>query len=1574
MHSNKRWPVFILSIALILGILQPYPIVSAESEQTYENYDENDKDASGEINTDAFDASSCVQSVKVSYQSGGRWVSIDENTRDIPVDTRLKITMTYEGVSKDDVIAHGNTMKYTLPELLVDPSVAYNLIQDSDGNEIGTIQADTDSRAVFLTFTDEFFQKEEQEGIQQIDGSFSFYAGADREKLKEDPDPVLIVGNQQIPLHFEKDSDARLGNLNLGKSTGVFGTDEEGAWIQYTLTVTTGDTAMPDVKVTDHFTSNVKYIDRYMGVSGNEVLAETGENAEDRPYETGDQAGSGSIYLGNLITSDQPVPDPAGDSYSAPGILVWHVGDMGANETRNLTYKARLTPEYTGGQNRGTITNTASVYSKEYPHQSVSENFTPSVKAGITKTAGAYVPDAYGDGGTITYQVTVRADENNTYDLNNVKIYDNMKEGGTEVKYLPSLDYVEGSFHLYEGGTADVSRELSIEENPHAGQKNPAIVSSDTEKRFDLYAGTLKPGEQKTLTYQVRVKGNIFAAGNEDIGIKNAAAIYSDDTVSGGNYQLAAAKTSKTLGKKVWDRKLQSEKTEQETTVTVGDREPVYKKQDSSWQEDGDADRIFTVPEGSFRYQVVVNEAADWNVSSSIFGDILKNDYLIYTGYLKIDYYEKGLSTSPATDAEAVRLLEAQTPARTVWADIQSETQFSFSPTDLGLPKDRGAFVLTYYASPNHVEDVSQVTSGNSFELTGTAVGPGGSSVKLSGVRVSTSAVVEGGKNLDAVKSGWYFDHNKERGDWKAGHLYWVIDVTGSEIDAGTEFKDVPSTTSGQKHLMRRTSMVGLYVGKLPEGKTFTEYYGSVKDLEADSGMRKLVGNVKNKETVPANADYSWDATNEQATIQIRKMLKLQNEEHLYIVLQTAPASAMGTRDCRTFVNSLEVKDSNASEFVKANEADIRAVGAGTNFKELVGVYEYDGSAWKNIQQYWGNSYAKLITSEIKEPGTYVEWRIKINYAGDLEGTVHVEDLIPEGMDPVYARYFWISPDIYYNAPEVPEIPELEEDASWMRMEITNWIDGNQKGPKQRTCIAYYNAETRQLRFDVTNLQKGGSSQDKRSLEIQIVTKVSDSEMMLNGVQKSYTNVSNVTNESQNVISNSSAVVTLTKKTITKTMGNVTNNRLPFTLTVNRLGEDIVKGEDTLTLVDEIKSPLQFELDSLVVKDKNGNTVQGVTARIEETDTGQKITLTVPDGKKLTVTYEASLHAAPNQDISVDNSAYWFGYRQDMAQIKNATVQYHVEATAGISQSAVLCIKKADQDDTAVELEGADFTLQQVEWNAEAAAWSASGSGQILRGSTDETGTLLFGTGGTKLEYNTVYCLRETKAPDGYVLDSTPRYYVIAKAQDEVYPEELEQWRQHGAEIYYSGSTYKVTIYNQRGTLMLNKKFQDVNGNEITGTRIPDGTYRFGLYAYKENRNYKNETALQIMEITCKNGKMTYKRDGTLIDKPQFAQLSVGARYCVLELDENGIPAEKNGEIYTMESGLDFRVEYARDIQMITISQNGGTDPVEIINRQYVRMTPGTGIFTGSNGIYESLLAGVIVAGIVAFRIRRRRT
>ena len=110
----------------------------------------------------------------------------------------------------------------------------------------------------------------------------------------------------------------------------------------YTVTVSAGDTPMPEVKVTDLFTANDKYVERYLGVSGTESSAATEENEKQVPYEIGDKAGSGKIYIGKSITDGQPIPDPAGSSYSAPGVLVWNVGDMQANETRSLVYKVRL--------------------------------------------------------------------------------------------------------------------------------------------------------------------------------------------------------------------------------------------------------------------------------------------------------------------------------------------------------------------------------------------------------------------------------------------------------------------------------------------------------------------------------------------------------------------------------------------------------------------------------------------------------------------------------------------------------------------------------------------------------------------------------------------------------------------------------------------------------------------------------------------------------------------------------------------------------------------------------------------------------------------------------------------------------------------------------------------------------------------------------------------------------------------------------------------------------------------------------------------------------------------------------
>lgn len=1541
-----------------------------------------------ETTAEPLDVTSYITKVQVWYRtekSGDNWVEVGADTTGIPADAELKFTISYKNANAGDVEAHSRTLQYRLPDLLIEPHVELSVIQDANGKEIGTITADTSAKTIQMSFTDEFLKREEAE-VKTIDGSFSFYAGADRDKVRENPNQNLIIGNMNISLPFETESDARLGTLNLTKTAGKFITDEAGvSYLEYTLTVSTGDTAMPEIKVTDHFTANAEYIEKYVGVTGTESGAGTDQDSSVAPYEVGNQAGTGKIYLGNTITEAAPIPKPAGASVTSPGVLVWNVGNMNAQESRSLVYRVQLKPEYTGAQSRGAITNAAASFARSYPHQTVSTNFEPHTNVEIKKTGGKYTLNESG-GGTITYQVTVSADKTNTYPLKNVKINDALKNI-TDIRYLPYLHYAVGSFQLYQGSKVDESKRQNIGQNPHKDQSNPIIYDSNTEKRFDFYIDTLNPGETMTLTYQVEVSGDIFALGNETIRIKNRAAAYSDDTVTGGNQSFSFANVEKTLDKKVWDRKLQSEKTAEDKNVPLSEGAAVYRYQNasSSWVEATDAAASFTVPAGSFPYQVVVNEAADWDVASAVLTDTLKNEYLAYTGYLRVDYYESGLREQPANDTQAVELLKKTTVTKTVWADIDKMSTFSFSPKELGMADGdvcKGAFLLTYYAKPNQVSNVSQVTTGNAFTVKGNVVGPGGISVTLAGVQVSTSTVLQGEKNLNLVKSGWYFDHNRESsGDWAQGRLYWVIDVTGTEISAGTQIKDVPSTSVGSLHQVRGTSMTGLYIGTIPDGKSFTDYYGSVRELEADKGMKKLSGNNKNGEALPADADYAWSAPADgtSATIEIKKTLTLQEGEHLYMVLQTRPTYNLnGTRAWRNYYNELWFRESSTSEFMKVNETVLRGASAGTNFKEMAGVYEYSGgSDWKVISNEKGN-ISQLLQDEITEPGTYVEWRIKINYAGDLEGTVHVEDQIPEGLTPVYARYFWIAKELFDNPPVVPEIGEYKNDQNWEKLETTALIDGNDRGNVERTCISYFNSETGQLQFRVENLRKGGESADQRSLEIQVLTRVSDPEILLNGKEKEFVNAITVKNDSDKVISNSSATVTVTKKTISKEMGSVDNSKLPFTLQVNSLGEDLVKGEDTLTLVDEMKDPLQFDTESLKVTDKDGNQISNILSRIEDTEDRQKLILTIPDGQALTITYDAILNSPPDQDISVNNAAYWWGQSSDIAQIKDATVRYTVSSTAETTTYPVLQVKKVDKDNTAAALNGAKFRLEQVAWNTDEKCWKKVENGTDIVGTTGSTGNpagiFSFGnTDGTRLQYNTVYRLTEEEAPEGYVLDKTPQYYVIAKKVDDNFPPELVKWREWGAKISYSGTTYYVTAYNEKGRLGLEKTFQNVNGETVTGSGLPDGSYRFGLYPYQESGSYDSTAALQLLEVICQNGNVTYKLNGSSTEKPEFTQVPVGARYRVLELDSNGNPITSTGTVVTMANGLKYRVEYKSGADAVTISEDGTAESVKITNRQYADMEPGTGIFTESNLIYGSLLGGIVIVGILFWISRRRR-
>lgn len=194
-----------------------------------------------------------------------------------------------------------------------------------------------------------------------------------------------------------------------------------------------------------------------------------------------------------------------------------------------------------------------------------------------------------------------------------------------------------------------------------------------------------------------------------------------------------------------------------------------------------------------------------------------------------------------------------------------------------------------------------------------------------------------------------------------------------------------------------------------------------------------------------------------------------------------------------------------------------------------------------------------------------------------------------------------------------------------------------------------------------------------------------------------------------------------------------------------------------------------------------------------------------------------------------------------------------------------------------------------------------------------------------------------------------------------------------GAKLSYSGTTYYVTAYNEKGRLGLEKTFQNVNGETVTGSGAAGWQLPVRTVPLSGTGSYDSTAALQLLEVICQNGNVTYKLNGSSTEKPEFTQVPVGARYRVLELDSNGEPITSTGTVVTMTNGLKYRVEYKSGADDATISEDGTAQPVKITNRQYADMEPGTGIFTESNLIYGSLLGGIVIVGILFWISRRRR-
>lgn len=1433
------------------------------------------------------------------------WTNVSGAT-DIPGDADFKLEISYGNVPIDTLLAADGKMTYTLPALFRNATANGKITSGSA--EVGTITVANNT--VTLAFDTTWLAKQKTETNTVISGDFFVEAEVNLSQVGEDRTAQIFIGKTTINIDFAGDIVAKYGNVDLSKTVSAISEETDGDYLTYTLTVKAGADGCPEVKVVDTF-ADTQHIEEYVGVTG----GSSATNDTDGPTETG---GTGSVYIGAAPTEDQPIPDPAGENPTKPGTLVWDIGDMAANETRTLTYRVKLKDAYTGVTAKGNLQNTANVYSKTYQRDSDTVTFTPRAGATMSKVASTFTPGENG-GGTITYTIWVKANADNSHVLDNVKIMDALdgsvqNMNGTLAAIRKNLSYDETSFHLYQGGSNGQNGSSGLTEITAGTTLNITDTDNDGKKNdsFTYYVGTLAPGESKTLTYTVNVEPGVFvAAGNKDFKINNRACIYTDDRGTDGGVLLRGYNTSKTINRKVWSRKLAGGKQETESTVSMSGS--VYDATDSSVTKITSPDSSFTVPAGSYKYQVAANEAGDWDLSSASLKDSLGSQYMEFVGYVRVEAYTIS-SNAPGSgmdDAAAIANLSSRTPDQTVWVKVDGQTSFSFTPEQIGLDGTQ-AYLLTYYAQPTNIDGITQVVVSNRFELTG-EVGIGNFRYVLTGIGAEASVVVAGSNSFAAEKQSWYYEEPKvTTGDFANGALYWVIKVDGTILPKGTAIRDVTNAVGGSAHYIRDTSFVGVYTGNL--GTNSLADYADLDSLIASDLLTAL-----------ESSNYTVAKNSFSLTLTLNTKISLEGDS-LYLIVKTDPSKRPANkRDAFTYNNKLQ-SSSDGTNWLDHNTASKTLYGSENIFKELGRVFTYPGSGNSTTDIKPGTRQA-ISTDALNGAGTYVAWQIHVNYEGSLSGRYRVVEQIPVGMEVTYVRIWWLG-DKYKavlqdSKPTFVQLTAEEIAAlggSWT--EHAKTLPSNNAGKQTN----YYYTNGQQVIWDIVNLVAGGGYRDDYAVEIQIVCKVTDPDVLLGGVSKEFNNVVSLQNSEGTTIGNDSNGVTIGKQTLSKqgTYNPETNGgRYPFKITLNELGEDLVSRSDTITLVDELSDTLILDTASIqVVNTKTGEVVSNWTASVE----GQTLKIVLPDNLPLTVTYETTVNAAPGQTISISNNAHWKGYTTPSGgSVEVKEFHYSSGGTAGADTSPSVTVKKLDQYNTSQTLSGATFTL--VEGTYADGTFTPTTDGLSLTGTTGEDGTLTFGkTSEQTMSYNTVYCLTETVAPEGYVLDAVPHYFAVAKQQEDgkcpTFP--------NGVTVWYQSADYTYQAYNHKGEATVAKAFLDAGGNHLAKI---DGVYRFGIYAEANPTG----NPLQTVTITYANSTVT-PESGTA----KFTNLTLGEMYYIYELDDNGVPIRGDNTLATV-NGANFLVTYSNG-PAVTIPESGtAAAAVTVTNQVCYPELPHTG-------------------------------
>lgn len=299
------------------------------------------------------------------------------------------------------------------------------------------------------------------------------------------------------------------------------------------------------------------------------------------------------------------------------------------------------------------------------------------------------------------------------------------------------------------------------------------------------------------------------------------------------------------------------------------------------------------------------------------------------------------------------------------------------------------------------------------------------------------------------------------------------------------------------------------------------------------------------------------------------------------------------------------------------------------------------------------------------------------------------------------------------------------------------------------------------------------------------------------------------------------------------------NKEVTYTVEINKEGKPLLSTpgkklvlHDVLTVPSKISA--EIDLQSIKLYNDAGS---DVTTRMkckpdEVVDDGTnktyKITVEVPDGAHYTLTYTYKFivpdNVADGTKFDIKNTVGMFGNSETPSELWYK----HSGAAGSVTQdnTNTLRLLKVETDKFYNTLPGATFKLSKWDgrdWSEVKADCTTDAKGQILFRYTNSTNSVDAGV--VQVERGVLYKLEETKAPDGYICDNTPHYFLMLSAsqtKEEAYVAiRNDEVAEANIRFVVANQTEPMHVENTAKQITIRKVWQDANGKQENGSHEP---------------------------------------------------------------------------------------------------------------------------------------------------------